>query len=81
MQLPKVPRATLTGLRTLLGGTRGKDATQSAELRTYSELNSINDDYHAQLKTANVTDSLQSQPQRSEVTIPHYPAQTVTAMS
>lgn len=76
-QLPNVPRATLTGIRTLLRGTSGRNATQSTELRTYSELNSVNDEYHAQLKKAQGTDSLASQPQRSEDS----PAETAMAAS
>lgn len=59
-QLPNVPRATLTGIKMLFRGTSGRNATQSTELRTYSELNSVNDEYHAQLKKAHGTDSLTS---------------------
>ncbi|ETS73856.1 hypothetical protein PFICI_14802 [Pestalotiopsis fici W106-1] len=53
-RLPKLPRIHLgnwTGFRTLLS-RRENNAGATTELRTYGELNSVDEDYHAQLKRA-----------------------------
>ncbi|KAI1089122.1 hypothetical protein F5B19DRAFT_468842 [Rostrohypoxylon terebratum] len=49
--LPKIPRATITGLRSLLRGTRQGQPTELSELTTYNELQSIDVDYHSHLKS------------------------------
>lgn len=59
--LPKIPRATLTGLRTLFRGNRTNNATELTEMSTYAELQSV-DDYHSQLKRAQTVESVPSHP-------------------
>ncbi|KAI1455295.1 hypothetical protein F4805DRAFT_436287 [Annulohypoxylon moriforme] len=60
-KLPKPPRATITGLRTFF---RGSDRTAKpqgvTEMSNYTELRSVDEEYHAQLKKAWATDSIPS---------------------
>ncbi|KAF2197035.1 hypothetical protein GQ43DRAFT_497190 [Delitschia confertaspora ATCC 74209] len=52
-RLPAVPKPTLTGLRSFIKRVQRSQpgrTTRPTEMSTYSEINSMNDDYHAQLK-------------------------------
>ncbi|OTA63680.1 hypothetical protein K449DRAFT_31357 [Hypoxylon sp. EC38] len=50
-ELPKIPRATITNLRTILRGTHHGQPTELSELSTYNEIRSIDDDYHSQFRS------------------------------
>ncbi|KAI2467416.1 hypothetical protein F4781DRAFT_402319 [Annulohypoxylon bovei var. microspora] len=65
-KLPDVPRATLTGLRTLLRGDRTVKPQGMTEMSTYTELRSVDEEYHAQLKRAWATGSTPSRTLHSE---------------
>ncbi|KAI0844616.1 hypothetical protein F5Y00DRAFT_273856 [Daldinia vernicosa] len=54
-KLPKIPRATITGLRTFMWGSSRGQPRELSELSTYNEINSIDDEYHLQLKSAQHT--------------------------
>ncbi|KAI2780489.1 hypothetical protein F4815DRAFT_470442 [Daldinia loculata] len=50
-KLPKIPRATITGLRTFIWGSPRGQPRELSELSTYNEINSIDEEYHLQLRS------------------------------
>ncbi|KAF2242994.1 hypothetical protein BU26DRAFT_609705 [Trematosphaeria pertusa] len=47
-----IPKPTMTGLRSFIRKAHRSQPQQSYQLESYNELDSVNDDYHAQLKEA-----------------------------
>ncbi|KAH9905248.1 hypothetical protein F4778DRAFT_729157 [Xylariomycetidae sp. FL2044] len=45
-----IPKGTLTGIRTVVWGSRQRGANQATEMMTYTEIESINDEYHAHIR-------------------------------
>ncbi|KAF2733903.1 hypothetical protein EJ04DRAFT_564760 [Polyplosphaeria fusca] len=48
----KIPKATITGLRTFIWNGRRVEDSERLEMASYGELDSRNDDYHGHLKSA-----------------------------
>lgn len=55
-QLPKIPHPTMTGLRTFIRGGRSNNMTDVSGAETYTELRSVDENYHTQLKRAQGTE-------------------------
>jgi hypothetical protein len=47
----RIPRGTLTGLRTFFGGTKTKSRIPDTELSIFADMASVEEEYHSQLKT------------------------------
>lgn len=63
--LPKVPRATITGLRTFIRGGPGASSDQT-ELSAYDSLHSVDEEYHGHLRQARASESVGNPSHKSE---------------
>ncbi|OTB13230.1 hypothetical protein K445DRAFT_368672 [Daldinia sp. EC12] len=68
-RLPGIPRATITGLKTLVRGNPRGHNMDLSELSTYNEINSVDEEYHVQLMGVQNRDSA-SVPLSSESELP-----------